>query len=178
MALKKALQKHPNLIACMENDLQSINNAFTNADLQIQTNSIKDCFRLGKYKSDTSYPRPILIKFLCSTEAIMALSKTTSFQAPVRIKPDLSPEERKTENILPKERWSLIQLGFDKKRIKIRNKSIYIDSKLYGQFHNSEFCRSQYNPPLNSDRPSDVTSLSQATLTNQPSSLITTKANK
>ena len=163
---------------CLENDLQSINNAFTNADLQIQANSIKDCFHLGKYKSDASHPRLILIKFLRSTEAIMALSKITSFQAPVRIKPDLSPEERKAESILLKERWSLMQSGFDKKRIKIRNKSIYVDSKLYGQFHNSEFCRSQYNPSLNSDRPSDVTSLSQATFTNQPSSSTTTKANK
>ena len=28
----------------LENDLQSINNAFTNADLQTQASSIKDCF--------------------------------------------------------------------------------------------------------------------------------------
>ena len=99
----------------LENDLQSINNAFINAELQIQASSIKDCFCVGKYKSDASHFRPILIKFLRSTEAIMALSKITSFQAPVRIKPDLSPEERKAESILLKERWSLMQSGFDKK---------------------------------------------------------------
>lgn len=40
----------------------------------------------------------------------MTLSKVTSFQAP-----DLTPEERKVDNILLKERWLLIQLGFDKK---------------------------------------------------------------
>ena len=46
------------------------------------------------------------------------------------------------------ERWSLSQLGIDKKRMKIRNKSIFIDNKLYGQYQNSEFSQSQYNPPL------------------------------
>ena len=78
----------------------------------------------------------------------MALSKISLFKSPIAIKPDLSQEERNIENFLLKKRWSLTQLGIDKKRIKIRNKSILIDNKLYGQFKNSEFSRSQYNPPL------------------------------
>ena len=78
----------------------------------------------------------------------MALSKISSFKSPIAIKPDLSQEERNIEKFLLKKRWSLTQLGIDKKRIKIRNKSILIYNKLYGQFKNSEFSRSQYNPPL------------------------------
>ena len=92
----------------LENDLQSITNEFAKVDLSIQASSVKDCFRLGKYKSDTSRPRPILIKFLRSTEATMALTKIASFQAPVRIKPDMTPEERKAESALLKERWTLM----------------------------------------------------------------------
>ena len=54
--------------------------------------SIKDCFRLGKFKSDALCPRPILIRFLRSTEACAVLAKIASFQAPVQIRPDLTSE--------------------------------------------------------------------------------------
>ena len=76
----------------------------------------------------------------------------------------------KAESALFKERWSLIQLGFDKKRIKIRNKNILVDNKLYGKFQNSEICRSNYNPPLQLDCPNVATLPSQSTSTNQTSS--------
>jgi len=135
--------------ARLEQDVQNIASAFEEAELPINTDSVRDHFRLGKYKTDAERPRPILIKFLRSTDASLALSKSSSFKSPVRIKPDLTPEERKIENYLLKERWSLIQLGFERPRIKLRNKSIFVDNKLYGQFHNFEFKRSQYNPPLN-----------------------------
>jgi len=88
----------------LENDLKSIANEFANAKLPIEASSIKDCFRLGKYKPDSTRPRRILIKFLRSTEATVALSKISTFQAPVRIKPDLTPEERIAESALLKER--------------------------------------------------------------------------
>ena len=118
-------------------DLENITSAFCNAALPIEASSIRDCFRLGKYKPHAPRPRPILIKFLRSTEATMALSKVGLFKAPINIKPDLTREERDIESFLLKERWSLIQIGFERHRIKIRNKSIFIDNKLYGQFHNS-----------------------------------------
>ena len=159
----------------LENDLQFITKEFVNVELPIQASSIKDCFCLGKYKPDAACPRPILIKFLRSTEANVALSKITSFQAPVQIKPDLTPEERKAESALLKERWTLMQLGFDKKRIKIRNKGIFVENKLYGRFQNSEICRSQYNPPLQLDSNSDPASPHPAAPTNQPSSSTASK---
>jgi len=56
---------------------------------------------------------------------------------------------------------ALMQLGFDKKRIKLRNKCIFIDNKLYGQYQNSELCRSDYNPPLPA-KPSTTQSFSNA----------------
>ena len=103
MALKKSPLKTSKPDP-LENDLQPIN----------EFKSVKDC--LGKYKPDTPRPRPILIKFLCSTEASMALSKIASFKAPVYIKQDLTNEERQ---VLLQERWTLMQQGFDKKRIKL-----------------------------------------------------------
>ena len=67
----------------------------------------------------------------------MALSKISLFKSPIVIKPDLSQEERNIENLLLKEQWSLTQLGFDKRRIKIR--ITYIDNKLYGQYQTLNF---------------------------------------
>ena len=147
---------------CLKNYLQSINNEFTKIELPIQASSVEDCFRFGKYKPDAPHPKPLLIqgvKYLHSTEASMALSKIASLKAPVRITPDLTPEERQVEKLLLKERWTL---GFNKKRIKLRNKCIFIDNKLYSQYQNSELCRSNYNPLLPT-KPSTTQSFSNAT---------------
>ena len=84
-------------------DLENITNAFGNSDLPIEASLIRDCFRLGKYKPNASRPRPILIKFLRSLEATMALSKMSLFKAPVHIKPDLTQEERDIKSFLLKE---------------------------------------------------------------------------
>jgi len=133
----------------LEQDLQKIVSTFDEVKLPINNNSVKDFFRLRKYKPDAQHPQPILVKFLRSADASLVLSKGSSFKAPIHIKPGFTPEERKIENYLLKECWSLIQLGFERKRIKLRNKNIFIDNKLYGQYLNSEFQRTQYNPPLN-----------------------------
>ena len=87
----------------LDHDLQCIVNAFAEVEHTVDTSSIRDCFRLGKFKHDTQCPRPILIKFLRSTEVTMALSKLAAFRAPVAIKPDLTPEERNIESFLLKE---------------------------------------------------------------------------
>jgi len=118
----------------LEQDLQSIVSTFDEAQLPINNNSVKDFFRLRKYKPDAQRPRPILVKFLRSADASLALCKGSSFKAPIHIKPDLTAEER-----LKTIYWSLIQLGFERKRIKLRNKNIFIDNKLYGQYLNFEF---------------------------------------
>ena len=52
--------------------------------------------------------------------------------APVRIKPDMSKEERHRESILLKERWSLIESGVPRESIKIRNNlCIYVNNKIH-----------------------------------------------
>ena len=85
-------------------DSQCIVNAFAEVELTVDTSSIRDCFQLDKFKHDAQRPKSILIKFLRSTEATMALSKIAAFQAPMAIKPDLTPEERNIESLLLKER--------------------------------------------------------------------------
>ena len=52
---------------------------------------------------------------------------------PVVIKPDMSLKERKSESMLLKERWSLIQSGVPREVIKIRGSRLLVRNKLHGQ---------------------------------------------
>ena len=74
-------------------------------------------FWLGKFKSNQSRPRPILVKLQRTIDATTILVNRTSLSSPIFIKPDMSPAEQKIESILLKERWLLIEGGFDCKSI-------------------------------------------------------------
>ena len=58
----------------------------------------------------------------------------------ISIKPDLTLEERKIENALLKERRKLIDSGTERKFIRIRGNSLYLNNKLHGVVQDSEFC--------------------------------------
>ena len=122
-------------------DLENILKVFSDAQIGIDNSSIKDFFRLGKFNSkrDSKRPRPILIKFLRSADASKVLSNRGLFPSPTYIKPDLTVDERAKDLVLLKERWALITQKIDRKRIKIRNKSIYLDDNLYGHLEGTTF---------------------------------------
>lgn len=60
------------------------------------------------------------------------LARSGSLHYPLRLKPDLSPEDRKTEALLMKERWSLIQQGVERGSIKLRRNQLFVNNHLYG----------------------------------------------
>ena len=100
--------------------------------------SLRDCFRLGKYKKDSQQSRPILAKFNRPTDVLTLLSLRASLPKGITCKPDLSRQERQAEAILLKERWKLIQSGIDRKDIKIRNGSLYAKGKLHCRVENDK----------------------------------------
>ena len=100
-------------------------------DTSIERHAIKDSFRLGKFNPGNKRPRPLLVKFLRSADATNILSNKSKLKSPVYIKPDLTPEEKAKEQLLLKERRSLIEKGVNRKQIKLRGYNIYIDSKLH-----------------------------------------------
>ena len=108
----------------------------------VQSQAIKDCFRLGKFNPQRSQPRPILVKFVRIADVSRILSNKSVLSPPIRIKPDMSPEERLRDSILLKERWSLIQSGIPKNDIRIRKSHLYVKNKLHGQYKNSMFVHS------------------------------------
>ena len=50
--------------ARLESDISSVVSVFSALDSSIQSHSVRDCFRLGKFSPDTTRPRPILVKFV------------------------------------------------------------------------------------------------------------------
>lgn len=133
----------------LKDDLNNLLTSFKEIDSSIEPNAIKDFFRLGKFKSDSNRPRPLLVKFLRSTDAINILQNKTKLSSGIYIKPDLSPEERAKEAMLLKERHLLIQKGVDRRQIKLRNYSIFIDNKPHCRIQGSQLefnSSSSYGP--------------------------------
>jgi len=122
-------------------DLATFTTTLKEKKVMIESDSIKDLHRLGKYNSGNAKPRPLLVKFLRSADAIQVLSNQALFKYPINIKPDLSPEELATESALLKERRALINQNVERKRIKMRNNVLYLDNKIYGKFNGTEFVR-------------------------------------
>ena len=123
----------------MKSDLQNALQELSSLNDSINANSIKDIFRLGKFKKDQNRPRPLLIKFLRATDAFSVLANSNQLKSPVSIKPDKPPEDREIDKILLGVRWSLIQKGTDRKSIKIRNKCLYVNNDLHGKIENGTF---------------------------------------
>ena len=126
-----------------DHDLQSVTQIITKVDNNINPLSICDLIQLGKYQENSNRPRPLLVKFNRAIDVSILLSKTSSLPKEIRIKPDMSLTERHTESVLLKERWSLIQAGCDRKKIKIRSSKIFVNNKLHGEVINSVLVLSQ-----------------------------------
>lgn len=136
---QKGISKHERL----QSDLTSVVSVLSGLDKSIQSQSIKDIFRLGKFSHNQKHPRPLLVKFIRAVDVSNVLSKRGLLNHPVFIKPDLSPEERQRDSILLKERWALIQSGVLRRDIKIRDFRLYVKNILYGYANKSEF---QHSP--------------------------------
>ena len=89
--------------ARLEADLNKVVQVFASVDSSIQSPSIKDCFRLGKFSSSQSRPRPVLVKFVRIADVTTILSKKRMVPHPFKIKPDMTREQRVCESVLLKE---------------------------------------------------------------------------
>ena len=120
-------------------DLESITNVLTETDATFNPLSIRDHIRLGKFVPDSSRPRPLLVKLNRSSDVQSLLSKENILNAPFRVKPDLSPEDRAIRSSLMKEKFSLIEGGTDSQSIRVTKTSIFINRRLYGKVVNGQF---------------------------------------
>ena len=97
----------------ISSDLTSVTATIQNLCPEITEDSIKDCTRLGKYKTNNN--RPVLVKLVRSHDVSSILAKR--HQIPARssysIKPLKTAEERANEFMLLKERRALIDSGVE-----------------------------------------------------------------
>lgn len=124
-------------------DFSSVTEIITKVNENISPLSIRDLHRLGKYQEQSRRPRPILVKFNRAIDVSILLSNTNTLPRGIRIKPDMNPEERQTESLLLKERWSLIQRNISRKVIKIRGNKIFVNSMPHGEVINGNLVLSQ-----------------------------------
>ena len=120
-----------------QNDLSKAIELIHSLDESIPVQSIRECYRLGKYLQPNR-PRPLLVRMSRKSEVKTILSNQSTLSRPYYIKPDMSPEELATERLLLKERWSLIQSGVEKKDIKINKDSLYIKHQLHATVKDSQ----------------------------------------
>jgi len=62
----------------LDHDLTNITQAFSETQVPLKQNSIKDCHRFEKFRESANIPTPILITFLHSGDASLALLKISS----------------------------------------------------------------------------------------------------
>ena len=81
----------------------------------------------------------MLVTLNSTAEVRLILTNYSALPPNVTVKPDRSLSERKVDKILMSERWKLIKAGSDRRSIRIRNSSIYLNGRLYGKVVDSTF---------------------------------------
>ena len=158
----------------LQSDLNHVVSLLSKVDTTINAQSIKDCYRLGKFNPNQNHPRPILVKFIRISDVTSILYKKGDFSHPFSIKPDLTPEERHRDSLLLKERWHLIQSGKDRSENKSRGNWLYVNKKLFCSFVDtnlqytsvvpSPHCHSQSVTPSDSTNSLPVTNDTSSTM--------------
>ena len=97
-------------------------------DCSAISQSIRDCYRWGKYRPLHERPRPILVQLKRTSDVSEILTKRGSLKKTIVVKPGLSPEQRKCESTLMRERWALIKSCVDRTSIKIRQPKLFINN--------------------------------------------------
>ena len=148
--------------ARLSSDLASVVSVFSALDSTIQSHSIKEGYRLGRFnpKHGMIIPRPLLVRFARMADVNCILSKRRNLSKPHFVKPDRMQEQRKIKAALLRGRWNLIQSGVPRSQIKIHNACIYVKKTLHGKVINYMFKSVTNTNSLHDEReyqPSDAT---------------------
>ena len=137
-------------------DINESLSIFSKLDSAIQHFSIKDSLRLGKYKNNSQRPRLVLVKMNRLMDASFILSKRSDLPNGIFVKPDMTPEEQRTEALLLKERWLLMQKGINKNDIKLKLSCLYVQGKKYAEVTNSNLIK-KFTPAFPNPTDSNTT---------------------
>ena len=82
-----------------------------------------------------------MVKMNRLMDASFILSKRSDLPNGIFVKPDMTPEEQRTEALLLKERWLLMQKGINKNDIKLKLSCLYVQGKKYAEVTNSNLIK-------------------------------------
>ena len=106
-------------------DQASVAAVLSSVSPSVTSQSIRDIFRLGKYKADRH--RPILVKLHKYWDASIILSNKQQLSSPeISIRLDLSPTQKVTLSLLVRKRRELLSSGHNSSDIKIKGNKIYV----------------------------------------------------
>ena len=100
--------------------------------------NIRDCYWLGKIEVRSTPPSLLKLKRLVNVNSILSGRHKASASPEVRIKLDLTTDEKKVEQLLLSERRSLIRSGKERKSIKLWGSLLYLDNQKYGEVRNNK----------------------------------------
>ena len=116
-------------------DHESVVDVIKTLDSTLDKQSVRDCFRLGRYVKEKR--RPILVKLACASNAFSVLSNRKKLfesekYSKISIKRDMTRSETQEESLLLKERLTLIKAGTSRKDLKIRGNQLFVRNIVVG----------------------------------------------
>ena len=93
---------------------------------------ITDSFRLGKYRSDATRPRTLLVRFKNPWLVRKLLAKSyilKDYSDRIYLSKELTVDKKKLESRILSERYKLVETGISKERLRVRDLKLYLDGK-------------------------------------------------
>lgn len=138
----------------IKKDMDAVTNVITTMDPDISGQCIRDSLRIGVYKEDRN--RPMLVNGQADVVSVLSNRVKLALLPGIKVKADQSVKERTIESFLLRERRSLITAGTERRAIKIRGNTIFLNSCKHGEA--SESGLKLVNHELDSGAVSDVNS--------------------
>ena len=95
--------------------------------------------RKPAHVTPTPIEEGLLVSLNSTVDVHDVLFRRQCLSSCIFIKPDFPPSARKVESFLLQERRKLIDLGVDRRSIKMRGSNLYVNGQLYGSVIDSAF---------------------------------------
>ena len=115
----------------MDSDFQAVRKVMEYLG-ELGNEPITDSFRLGKYRSDATRPRTLLVMFKNPWLVRKLLAKSyilKDYSDSIYLSRELTVDEKKLESRILFERYKLVETGISKNRLRVRDLNLYLDGK-------------------------------------------------
>ena len=115
----------------MDSDIQAVRKVMEYLG-ELGNEPITDSFRLGKYRSDATRPRTLLVRFKNPWLVRKLLAKSyilKDYSDSIYLSRELIIDEKKLESCIFFERYKLVETAISKDRLRVRDLNLYLDGK-------------------------------------------------